>query len=30
VPGSGVKQVNVEDPDGNHIEIQFAAEDDAG
>ncbi len=29
VPGSGVRQVNVEDPDGNHIEIQFAAEDDA-
>ena len=30
VPGSGVRQVNVEDPDGNHIEIQFAAGEDAG
>jgi catechol 2,3-dioxygenase-like lactoylglutathione lyase family enzyme len=29
VPGSGNRQVNVFDPDGNHIEIQFAAEEDA-
>ncbi|MGH6932051.1 MAG: VOC family protein [Dongiaceae bacterium] len=25
VPGAGITQVNVHDPDGNHIEVQFAA-----
>ena len=25
-PGAGITQVNVHDPDGNHIEVQFAAE----
>jgi catechol 2,3-dioxygenase-like lactoylglutathione lyase family enzyme len=25
VPGAGITQVNVYDPDGNHIEVQFAA-----
>ena len=29
VPGSGIQQVNVSDPDGNHIEIQFLPEDRA-
>jgi catechol 2,3-dioxygenase-like lactoylglutathione lyase family enzyme len=29
VPDSGVQQVNVSDPDGNHIEIQFLPEDRA-
>jgi catechol 2,3-dioxygenase-like lactoylglutathione lyase family enzyme len=29
VPGSGNRQVNVFDPDGNHIEIQFDASEDA-
>ena len=24
VPGSGNRQVNLFDPDGNHIEVQFA------
>ena len=27
VPGLGNKQVNIFDPDGNHVEIQFAAEE---
>ncbi len=27
VPGAGITQVNVYDPDGNHIEVQFAAAD---
>jgi catechol 2,3-dioxygenase-like lactoylglutathione lyase family enzyme len=29
VPGSNNRQVNVFDPDGNHIEIQFPASEDA-
>jgi catechol 2,3-dioxygenase-like lactoylglutathione lyase family enzyme len=29
VPGSNNRQVNVFDPDGNHIEIQFAAGEEA-
>jgi catechol 2,3-dioxygenase-like lactoylglutathione lyase family enzyme len=29
VPESGIQQVNVSDPDGNHIEIQFLPEDRA-
>lgn len=29
VPGLGVRQVNIFDPDGNHIEVQFAAEETA-
>jgi catechol 2,3-dioxygenase-like lactoylglutathione lyase family enzyme len=29
VPGSGNRQVNVLDPDGNHIEIQFAGTEEA-
>ncbi len=29
VPGSGVRQVNVLDPDGNHIEVQFAGTEEA-
>lgn len=29
VPESGIQQVNVEDPDGNHIEIQFLPTDRA-
>lgn len=29
VPGMGLRQVNVFDPDGNHIEIAFAAEEQA-
>lgn len=29
VPGSGNRQVNVLDPDGNHIEIQFAGAEEA-
>lgn len=29
VPGSGVRQVNIFDPDGNHIEVQFGAEEEA-
>ena len=28
-PGRGIKQVNLYDPDGNHIEVQFPAEEDA-
>ena len=30
VPGNGVVQVNVWDPDGNHIHIDFSPEDAAG
>jgi catechol 2,3-dioxygenase-like lactoylglutathione lyase family enzyme len=30
VPGTGVVQVNVWDPDGNHIHIDFPPEDAAG
>ena len=29
VPERGVKQINLHDPDGNHIEVQFAAEEEA-
>src|SRR5262245_52158864 len=29
VPESGIQQVNVSDPDGNHIEIQFLPTDRA-
>ena len=29
VPGSGNRQVNILDPDGNHIEIQFAGTEEA-
>ena len=29
VPGSGNRQVNVLDPDGNHIEVQFAGSEEA-
>jgi catechol 2,3-dioxygenase-like lactoylglutathione lyase family enzyme len=29
VPGSGNRQVNVFDPDGNHIEVQFAGSEEA-
>jgi len=29
VPGSGNRQVNVLDPDGNHIEIQFVGTEEA-
>lgn len=29
VPASGIQQVNVSDPDGNHIEIQFLPDDRA-
>ena len=29
VPGLGTKQVNIFDPDGNHIEIQFDAAEEA-
>ena len=29
VPGSGNRQVNVLDPDGNHIEVQFAGSEKA-
>ncbi len=29
VPGIGNKQVHIFDPDGNHIEIQFGAEEEA-
>lgn len=29
VPESGIQQVNVSDPDGNHIEIQFLPDDRA-
>ena len=30
VPGNGVVQINVWDPDGNHIHIDFPPEDAAG
>lgn len=29
VPGTGNRQVNVLDPDGNHIEVQFAGTEEA-
>ena len=29
VPGLELRQVNIHDPDGNHIEIAFAAEEEA-
>ena len=29
VPGMNLRQVNIYDPDGNHIEIAFAAEEEA-
>jgi catechol 2,3-dioxygenase-like lactoylglutathione lyase family enzyme len=29
VPGSGNRQVNVYDPDGNHIEVQFEGKEEA-
>ncbi len=29
IPELGNKQVNIFDPDGNHVEIQFAAEEEA-
>jgi catechol 2,3-dioxygenase-like lactoylglutathione lyase family enzyme len=29
VPGLGIKQVNIHDPDGNHIEVQFGPEEAA-
>ena len=29
-PGFGIQQVNVWDPDGNHIHIDFAADEKAG
>ena len=29
IPESGRRQINVHDPDGNHIEIQFAAKEQA-
>lgn len=29
VPGMNLRQVNIHDPDGNHIEIAFAAEEEA-
>jgi hypothetical protein len=29
VPDVEIRQVNVFDPDGNHIEIQFAPEEEA-
>jgi catechol 2,3-dioxygenase-like lactoylglutathione lyase family enzyme len=29
VPGSGNRQVNILDPDGNHIEVQFAGTEEA-
>jgi catechol 2,3-dioxygenase-like lactoylglutathione lyase family enzyme len=29
VPGSGIQQVNLLDPDGNHIEVQFPPDDRA-
>ncbi len=30
VPEFGIRQVHLRDPDGNHIEIAFAPEEDAG
>ena len=29
VPGYNLRQVNIHDPDGNHIEVTFAAEEEA-
>jgi catechol 2,3-dioxygenase-like lactoylglutathione lyase family enzyme len=29
VPERGIRQVNLYDPDGNHIEVQFGAEEEA-
>ena len=29
VPGSNLRQVNIHDPDGNHIEVQFGPEEEA-
>jgi catechol 2,3-dioxygenase-like lactoylglutathione lyase family enzyme len=29
VPGLGIRQVNIFDPDGNHIEVQFGPEEEA-
>jgi catechol 2,3-dioxygenase-like lactoylglutathione lyase family enzyme len=29
VPGRPIRQVHAEDPDGNHIELQFAADEEA-
>lgn len=29
IPGHPIRQVHTEDPDGNHIELQFAADDEA-
>jgi catechol 2,3-dioxygenase-like lactoylglutathione lyase family enzyme len=29
VPGSGNRQVNIYDPDGNHIEVQFEGQEEA-
>lgn len=29
VPGSGNRQVNIFDPDGNHIEVQFEGKEEA-
>ena len=29
VPGYELRQVNIHDPDGNHIEVTFAAEEEA-
>ena len=29
VPEWGIRQVNIRDPDGNHIEVQFAPEEEA-
>ena len=30
VPQSGIRQVNIRDPEDNHIEIQFSADEDPG
>ena len=30
VPGFGLRQVNIYDPDGNHIEVAFGAQEEAG
>jgi catechol 2,3-dioxygenase-like lactoylglutathione lyase family enzyme len=29
IPGGGIRQVHTRDPDGNHIELQFAANETA-
>jgi hypothetical protein len=29
VPGLNIRQVNIYDPDGNHIEVQFGPEEEA-